>query len=219
MADRPALPSRRVLDPMERTEEILFGVIMAISFTGTIAVATAGRDDVTPVLYAAIGCNIAWGIVDAVMYVIGSLVEQSRRLAAQRAFAEANSAAELRQALHEHLPERAIEFLATQDLSAARAEVRQAVRGARVRITGEDLRGAIGIFFLVVLATFPVVLPYFLVQDPVLARRVANGISIVMLYACGHKIGQFAGAQPVRVGLAMVAIGVALVATTIALGG
>ena len=58
-----------MLSPVERHGEILFGLIMALSFTCTLSVAESGRAEVRTMLFAALGCNLAWGIVDAVMYL------------------------------------------------------------------------------------------------------------------------------------------------------
>ncbi len=69
-----------VLDPIDRVSEIIFGLIMALTFTGTISAATAGREEVRTVMFAALGCNLAWGMVDAVMYLIRTLTERTRNL-------------------------------------------------------------------------------------------------------------------------------------------
>ena len=69
---------RRVLDPVDRSSEVLFGLIMALTFTGTISVAEADREEVRSMLVAALGCNIAWGLVDGVMYVVTALVQRAR---------------------------------------------------------------------------------------------------------------------------------------------
>jgi VIT1/CCC1 family predicted Fe2+/Mn2+ transporter len=71
---------RRVLDPVDRSSEVLFGLIMALTFTGTISVAEADREEVRSMLAAALGCNIAWGLVDAVMYVVTALVQRAREV-------------------------------------------------------------------------------------------------------------------------------------------
>ena len=65
-----------VLDPIDRNAEILFGVFMCLTFTGTMSVATAGREEVRTMLIAAIGCNTAWGLVDGVMHLLRTLVEK-----------------------------------------------------------------------------------------------------------------------------------------------
>src|ERR1700747_2925071 len=68
----------RYLDPASRLGEILFGLIMVLTITLTAGLTVAeGRDGVRQLLVAAIGCNIAWGIIDAVMYVMNRMVERS----------------------------------------------------------------------------------------------------------------------------------------------
>jgi hypothetical protein len=75
----------RLLDPVDRISEILFGLIMAVTFVGSISVATAGSEDVRTATASALGCNLAWGLVDAVMYVIRNVTERTRRrMRAQR---------------------------------------------------------------------------------------------------------------------------------------
>jgi VIT1/CCC1 family predicted Fe2+/Mn2+ transporter len=69
---------KRVLDPVERVSEVVFGVLMAMTFIGALNVAEAGEGDVRKVLVAALGCNIAWGLTDAIMYLVAHLTERSR---------------------------------------------------------------------------------------------------------------------------------------------
>jgi len=76
--------SGRVLDPIERVSEVIFGVLMAMTFIGTLNVAAAGREEARTVMLAALGCNVAWGLVDAVMYVVAILTERTREGAAER---------------------------------------------------------------------------------------------------------------------------------------
>ena len=68
----------RVLDPLERFSEIVFGLIMVLSFTCAISVAQAGREEVRTMLIGAIACNLAWGIIDAAFYLIACLAERGR---------------------------------------------------------------------------------------------------------------------------------------------
>jgi hypothetical protein len=69
-----------VLDPIDRVSEIIFGLIMALTFSGTLSAATAGREEVRTMMFTALGCNLAWGMVDAVMYLIRTLTERARNL-------------------------------------------------------------------------------------------------------------------------------------------
>src|SRR6187401_140899 len=77
--------SKRILEPNERISEVLFGLIMVLTFTGSLSVAEAGRDDVRAMLIGALGCNLAWGIIDAVLYLMGSLSEKGKGLLTFRA--------------------------------------------------------------------------------------------------------------------------------------
>jgi hypothetical protein len=44
----------RVLEPVERLSEILFGLIMALTITGAVSVATADRFTIRTMLFAAL---------------------------------------------------------------------------------------------------------------------------------------------------------------------
>src|SRR5262245_66293704 len=68
-----------ILDPMERLSEVLFGLIMVLTYTGTLGVVTADRMQINTMLIGAVGCNLAWGIIDAGMYLMACVHEQGRR--------------------------------------------------------------------------------------------------------------------------------------------
>src|SRR5512144_3406487 len=91
MSDEAMESSKRVLDPIDRVSEVLFGLIMVLTFTGALSVAEAGREDVRAMLVGALGCNLAWGIIDGILYLMGSLAERSRGLLAFRAMRRAES--------------------------------------------------------------------------------------------------------------------------------
>src|SRR5215472_11162272 len=81
--------SKRVLDPIDRVSEVLFGLIMVLTFTGSLSVAEAGRESIRTMLIGALGCNLAWGIIDGVFYLMGCLAERGRHLRVWRAFKKA----------------------------------------------------------------------------------------------------------------------------------
>jgi VIT1/CCC1 family predicted Fe2+/Mn2+ transporter len=67
-----------VLSPVDRATEVVFGLIMALTFTGGLSVATASQTEVRAMLIGALGCNLAWGMVDAVMFVLANMAERGR---------------------------------------------------------------------------------------------------------------------------------------------
>jgi VIT1/CCC1 family predicted Fe2+/Mn2+ transporter len=210
-------PSRRVLDPVERISEVLFGLFMVLTFTGTLSVVDSGREEVRDMLVAAIGCNIAWGFVDAVMYVLRNLVERGRKLRLVRAVREAAQRERAHRLIGRELGPLAA-ALGTAELERLRQWVAaQAV--PEVALTRRDLLGALAVFLLVFLSTFPVVLPFVFIDDPGLAKRVSAAVAIVMLFGCGWSWGRHAGRKAWRTGLVMVLLGLAVEAVVIALGG
>src|SRR5262249_53914817 len=68
----------RVLDPVDRVSEVIFGLLMAMTFVGSLSVATAGRQEVRTMMITALGCNLAWGLADAVMYLVRTVTERTR---------------------------------------------------------------------------------------------------------------------------------------------
>src|SRR5438876_8803984 len=98
------LSSRRVLEPIDRVSEVLFGLIMVLTFTGSLSVAEAGRDDVRTMLIGALGCNLAWGIIDGLLYLMGRMSEQGRGVRAWRALRSASSPGSAQRAIADVLP-------------------------------------------------------------------------------------------------------------------
>ena len=86
------------------------------------------------------------------------------------------------------------------------------------RLSWDDYVAAFCVFALVVLATFPVALPFVLLDLP-LSLLVSRILTFVMLFGCGLALGRHAGGGGWKSGFSMVLVGVALTAAIIALGG
>ncbi|MBS0344084.1 MAG: VIT1/CCC1 transporter family protein [Proteobacteria bacterium] len=211
---------KRVLDPIDRISEILFGLFMVLSFTGTLSVATAGEKEVREMLVAAIGCNIAWGFVDGVMYVLRNLVSRARQsrlwhavLAEKQPEAAhgliADEIGGLAAALDKPVLERTRQWILAQPSGTA----------PPTGLMGRDLTGAVAVFLLVFASTFPPVLPFMIFDDVNRAMRVSALLAIAMMFVCGWQWARFAGLRPLRAGLIMVVLGVAVELVIIALGG
>jgi len=215
---RPA--SRRVLDPAERISEVLFGLIMVLTFTGSLSVAEAGREDIRAMLIGALGCNIAWGIIDGVLYLMGSLAEKGRDLAAYRAVQSAATPQEAERRIAGALPAILAAALEPEDLARMRQRLtRMPEPPPAARLDPSDWWGALAVFLLVFVSTFPMAVPFIVMQNPSSALRTSNAVAIVMLFIAGVAYARVVGRHPLLVGIAMVALGSILVALTIALGG
>lgn len=201
----------RVLDPVDRASEVVFGLLMALTFTGSISVATAGHEEVRKMMAEALGCNLAWGLTDAVMYLVGITTERSRGtklLARLRATTDAAAAHAL---IGETLPPRIGAAAGSDELELLRRRL-LASRDPPPRSLGrDDFLGALGVFLLVVLATFPVVIPFAVFDTTALALRISNAVALVTLFAAGWTLGRHAGGNAWLGGLTMAALGTVLV--------
>jgi VIT family protein len=212
--------SDRVLDPIARSSEVLFGLIMALTFTGTLGAATAGRDEIRILLIGMIGCNLAWGLVDAVMYLMSSLTERGHSLLTIRRVHAAVSADHGRRIVSDALPPVVASLMSPDDIEKLRQGLlHMRELPAKAAVTREDWLGALAVFLLVFLSTFPVVIPFLLFRQAHVALRVSNLIAIVMLFCLGYWLGQHGGYHPRRTGYSLVFLGLVLVAIAIALGG
>lgn len=217
VADEKRAP---VLDPIDRVSEVIFGLIMALTFTGSLSAASAAREEIRTMMFAALGCNLAWGLVDAVMYLVGTLTERSRNLTLLRRVRGAAAPQEAHAIIAEALPGRLGEVIGAESLEGMRRRLAALPElPARARLVRDDFFGAIGVFTIVVLATFPVVVPFMLFPETALAMRVSNAVALATLFLAGYALGRYSGGVPWRTGFAMVATGVVLVAATMALGG
>jgi len=200
-----------VLDPTDRVSEVLFGLIMVLTFTGAVSVATGGREEVKTLLIEALGCNLAWGIVDASFYLMGVLGLRGHGLLVLKRLRKAKND-EAHGLIADALPPVLASVLEPQDLETMRKRLLTLPElPARPRLSREDLLGALGVFLLV--------FPFLLIGEPRLALRASNAVALVMLFFCGYLLGRFSGLRAWLTGLVMIGLGLLFVALCMALGG
>lgn len=216
----PHKTSKRPLTPVDRVSEIWFGLMMVLTFTCSISVAEAGHEEVSTMLIAAIGCNLAWGIIDGFMYLLACFVERGHNISALRGVRHASDPPAAHRMIADAMPPVLASVMSDGAFEEIRTKLNQLPEpAAHPKLSKEDWLGAFAVFLAVFLSTFPVVIPFLVVSDAGLGLRISNGIAVVMLFLCGYAFGRYAGYRPWRMGLWMATVGSALVALTIALGG
>ncbi|MCG2594299.1 hypothetical protein LZ009_16090 [Ramlibacter sp. XY19] len=213
-------PREGVLNPVDRLSEFLFGLLMALSFTGAVAVASAGKAEIRELFITSFGCNLAWGLVDAVMYIVRTVTDRGRNYTLARGVKAAATAQEGRALIEASLSKTVAGLVSPAELEGIRGRI-VALPSVpeRPRIHGEDLLAALAVFLIVVASTFPVVLPFGVMQDVGLAKDVSRGIAVVLLFLGGLGFGRYAGYGSWRSGFIMAAVGTLLVGAIKALGG
>jgi hypothetical protein len=212
--------TKRFLEPHERIAEVLFGLIMVLTFTGSLGVATAGRSEIRTMLVGALGCNLAWGIIDGVLYLMGCLAEKNRSLLTLRAVRRATDPEKAQRIFADALPSALASVLQPAELESICRRLKDLPEPAeRASLGGHDWFGALAVFFWVFLATFPVAIPFMFMRSAGPAMRVSNAIAILMLFLAGCAFGRITSRRPWAMGISMVLLGAILVGLTMALGG
>ena len=220
MANKHKKRRNRLVDPIDRISEILFGLIMVLTITGTLSVVTGGRAEVKTMILGALGCNLAWGIIDAGLYLMGCLGERGRNLLKLGAVRQTNDPDAGTRALVDALPAPLVSVLSRDELDSMRQRlIKLPESPQRAHLTKDEWLGALGICLLVFFSTFPVVIPFLFMDDVRAALRVSNAVAIIMLFMCGYAFARETGLRSWPTGLAMVAVGALLVGIAIALGG
>lgn len=209
-----------VLDPIDRVSEVIFGLLMAMTFVGSLSVASAGQEEERTMMIAAFGCNLAWGLTDAVMYLLRTLTERSRNRRLLQRLQDTADAEAGRALIAATLPPRLAAAAGADGLELLRRRLLDyTATPIPPRLRLDDFRAALGIFLLVALATFPVVIPFILVEPAARAVRVSNLIALGMLFLAGALLARYAGGN-LWIGGSLVAItGTALMFAIMALGG
>jgi len=211
------------LDPPSRLGEILFGLIMVLSATLTAGLTVAeGKPGVRQLLHSALGCNIAWGIIDGIMYVMNCVTERSGRARLIEGIRNATDPDAALGLIRSELEPELETLTRPEDREAVYESILKHLDHARVvetKVTKEDCYGAIACFWLVFISCLPAAAPFLIFEQPRLALRVSNFLLIAMLFLVGQKWAQYAKTNRPLAGLAMVVIGLALVGIAVSLGG
>ena len=211
---------KRVLDPIDRISEILFGLVMVLAVTCSFSVGGGGRTEVHQMLIGTLGCNVAWGVIDAVLYWLACFHAHGQKIVALRAARENEHPDEAYRVIADALPPVIASVMAPSEFEAVRQRLRLLPEPPQSpRITKDEWLAGLGVFLLVVVSTFPVVLPFLFVQDATRALRISNATAVLLLFLTGYIYGRYTSYRPLESGLIMIAIGAAMVGMTIALGG
>jgi hypothetical protein len=214
----------RYLDPGSHMGEILFGLIMTLTFTlaAGIVIQEEGREGAREMLVGILGCNLAWGIIDGVLYVLGQVFERGRLRRIGFHLRRAQSDAEAHQMVADELDEMLTPVTdepMRQTLYQSIIEYSRNAPLMRNLVRREDLLGGLAAGWLVFACSFPAVLPFLFLDDPRLALRVSNVILLSLLFIVGWRAARHTLARPWIAGSVFLLVGLLLVALAIPLGG
>lgn len=214
----------RYLDPAETLAEVMFGLIMVLTITiGAGLITTEDQLDAHGLIVAAAGCNVAWGVIDAVLFLLNILFYRSQRARFYRKLRNAASDAEALAAIQEEF---GLEDEPLAIVPDDRARLYQSMlvlsshaKPARVELKGRDFIGAFAVFVLVSATAVPGLVPFLVFDDSHMALRVSNAVLISLLFLVGYWWAHYTDAPPFKVAMIVLLLGVAMVLVAVVLGG
>lgn len=217
----PAVP---FVDPATALGEVLFGLVMTLTFTLTagMIIEEEGRAGARELLIAVIGCNIAWGIIDGALYMAGELLDRGRLRKLGLAIRSAPHSPAAAHLVAEELNPLIGDVLAPSESQSLYARIAENLRQRSqqtVRVTRDDWMGAFMSFVLVVISSLPAALPFLIFDNARFALRISNAILVLGLFLTGYWWSKYTLGQPWLVGLSFLSAGMLLVLVAIALGG
>lgn len=215
--------AKNYLDPASRLGEILFGLIMVLTFTLIAGITIKDNpSSARLLLLSTLGCNIAWGVIDAMFYIMTVTLERGHRLQALIAIQNAPNDVAAMQIVADRLDDTLDALMTTSQKESIYQNIVKIAKQARPRtifLTRGDILGALTSAWLVILSTFPAVIPFFFIQQAHLALRVSNFLLILLLFITGCFWAKYTHMHPFITGFVFMIVGMMLVGIAIALGG
>jgi len=204
----------------DRISEILYGLIMALTFTCTFSITKSAQTSVDDMLFGALSCNTAWGLIDAVMFLLMAKTDYERHFTILNFVRNSNDSEEARRFITDSLPPDIANVLQPEEVETIRQRILQSPgSGNTLGKKIKDFKAAAEIFLIVLLSTFPVAVPFIFIADLHTALRISNIVAILMMFFCGWALGKYAGRNSFLTGIIISLLGIVLVLITIALGG
>jgi hypothetical protein len=212
------------LDPGSHMGEALFGLIMTLTFTlgADLVIQEQGREGARLMVLGILGCNLAWGLIDGVLYVLDRAFERGRLHRIGYEVRTAPSPLRATQLVAAELDDLLVPLTDARQRDSLYAAIVQRVKSEPIAprpVTGKDLLGGLESALLVFACSFPAVLPFLLFDEPGFALRMSNGMLLALLYYLGYRHARHTLTKPWIAGLVFLLAGLFLVAVAIRLGG
>ena len=219
---------KKYLSPSDRLTEIITGIIMTTAVIGATRIGIgSGHTDFLIIFSAAMGCDIAWGLVDGVLYIFGELTDRGRHvqlLKNLKSIQDETTAIELVvKKIEEELDSPILQHFSRDDkvrISQGVVKFSTKITPENVHVSKKDVFGGITIFFLDVCAGLVLLIPFFILPNQmVIATRISMVIALILLFLIGYKWAKITNRPKVQTGLIMMFLAIAIDVIVIILGG
>lgn len=212
--------SENTFDPSDRYLEVMFGVIMALSFTSAVSVSHDGEAQIEHLLWAAISCNIAWGLIDGLTFLISSMVKRSRKNVLYHSIINAQTKEEGMRRAKEELQPFIAGIISDEQMITLYKKVKELPEPPKHFLFNcHETISAINIFLINFFSTLPLALPFIFMANAYYAKIASDSISLIILFYCGYRTAKYSGFKPWLGGIGMVLLAFVFFILTKLLGG
>ncbi len=207
------------LDPIDVLSTIFFSVLFALLFTlgygifihisGANLSFSSGYG--MDLFIAILGAVTAWGIIDGVMYVMTNVFQRGERHRLLQSLQMADSTETAIEIMADEL-DFILEPITTDeqrhDLYLDISNHLCKGQPQKVGLQQEDVLGALATVLVSVLAVLPSLLPFLVLpNNTMLAIRISNLVSFVILFGMGYSWGKYTHTNPWRTGMFLIILG------------
>lgn len=213
---------QKALDPADRLCEVTCGLVMTLTILLTAGYYVEGASNPKhALLVVAVGCNLAWGLIDGLLYVMSDLYVRAKQRRGLRLLRTAEPAR----------GEEVVQAQVANGIGAVldadeQATVASVFYGAALRtadppsgVTLDNVRTTLATVLLNMLALVPPIVVFALVDEWRPALNVASALLVLMMFAVGEAWARAAKLAPWRAGVSMVVLGGTMVTIALLLGG
>ncbi len=224
---------RKYLSPSDRLTEIIATIIMTMTIIIAIQFGIGiSNYSVRLIFVATLGCNIAWGLVDAVNYIFSEVFERGQHLHFIKVIKEMKNEEEAVTFIGKKIETKLDSAILDQIQPEERVEISKRVfqhlskststtmKPKPVHIVQDDIYGAVSVFILVIIVCMILLLPFlFLPNNLVLGYRITQIISLILFFLVGYRLALVTNRPKVRTGLIFVVLGTIIIIIVIFMGG
>ena len=170
-----------------------------------------------------LGATVAWGMIDGIMYVLLNLRERGKKsqlLSLIKSYKDENDTLSL---LKNEMVSPLFDLLNKETQLNICHEIVNRLNEITVEkpkgISKNDLRIVATTILIVTGAGMPLIIPFILLNDVLLAIRISQIIGLVMLFCIGYWWAKLASRHKVRSAIGLTLLGAAIVSLTQALHG
>ena len=204
-----------------RLSEFFYGILMVVIITGMINTGLPPSQNTLSLLFfAGLAVNLTWGIIDGVTSMYGGLVNRADYYRIANAFRDDRNDPKKREMVRRSLQGTIVENLREEEQSGVVDMIGagEPVTGQKFPATRADWNVAIATILIDFVLVFPVLVPYFLIDNVRWAVFASHAIAIILLAGVAMLWARNLGLNTRKAGIIIALISFVMIYSTYRIG-